>query len=352
MKNAYLIVTDLHYAENKANRKDYFSEILQILQNIAELSLKYRQKGYSPQLIFLGDVTDTSIANAEEAMRCVDVLRFFVSQFDRAYSVVGNHEETYIENNPFWFLVSEIGDKSLSRLPRALQPKSVYPCIAILDTLSDGEVTFYFNHYGIVPKVPEAEGVRIGLFHQNIGSNDICQMWGTFDNVEEAAYVQAYNYCFFGHMHMAYGKYELNEKGTCIAEWLGSCGRANILEVENAPLKVNVPAILVEDGIFNSIEDNYLTRPSAEECIDYDKANLMRTTAAQLKEMQDKIPTGTLSTSLLASVTEGINLAGLGPILTMLQGSYDSLWFQYQQGLQQVTEIVFDDGEEADITDG
>lgn len=352
MKRAYLLVTDLHYAESKANRKDYYSEVLQILQEVIGISLKYRDKGYSPQLIFMGDVNDTSIANPEEAMRCTDVLRFFVAQFDSAYSVVGNHEETYTENNPFWFLVSEIADEALMYLPKALQPKSVYPCITIPDVVIDGEVTFHFNHYGIPAKVPVAKGVNIGLFHQNVGSSDICQMWGTFDNVEDAAYIQAYNYCFFGHMHMAYGKYELNEHGTCVGEWLGSCGRANILEVENAPLEVNIPAILVEDGVFNSIEDNYIKRPTAQECVDYEKANLMRTTVAQLKEMQAKIPAGTLAISLLDSVKDGAALAGLGPIVDMLQGSYETLWFNYQQGLQQVTEIELTNDIEDDEEDG
>lgn len=348
MKVVYLLVTDLHYAETKANRVSYLSEILSIIQGIVQIADKYRQAGHSVKVIFLGDVIDSSMNNADEAMRCIDILRFFISQFDAAYSVVGNHEETYIDSNPFWYLVSSIDDKELQALPRALQPRSVLPCLRIPGVLQDGNVTFYFNHYGIKAKTPEHGGITIGLFHQNVGSNDICKMWGTFDNVEEAAYIQAYRYCFFGHMHMAYGRYYLNEQHTCVCEWLGSCGRANILEVENAPLGVNIPAILIQDGQFIAVEDNEILRATASECINYDRVDMMRETVKQVQELQNTIPHGLTSKTLLASIKDAANIAGVGPVIDMLLGGYQNLQYQYREGLRQVTDASSDFIKEAD----
>lgn len=337
MKVAYLLVTDLHYAEVKANRVDYYAEVLGVIKRLLEIKDQYAHMDYTVRLVLLGDVVDSSMANPEEAMRCVDMFRYIASEFDQIYSVLGNHEETYITNNPFWFLVSSLDDEALHIIPRALQPKSVYPCIVVPDTLTDGEVTFYFNHYGIPPKVPHSGGVAVGLFHQNVGSNDICKMWGTFDNVEEASYVQAYNYCFFGHMHMAYGKYYLNESETCVCEWLGSCGRTNVTEVESAPLNVNVPAVLIEDGHLVSIEDNFIERDGPDKCIDYAKLKIMRDTQLQTEEIKQAVPRGLQRDTLLSTISERAEIAGVGVLIKLLSGSYDALLEDYHHDLSQIT---------------
>jgi len=331
-------VTDLHYAEQKANRLDYHGEVMSILQNLLLLNDKYKRQGYTVRLIFLGDVIDSSTNNVEEAMRCVDIFRYITGEFDAVYSVLGNHEETYITNNPFWYLISSLDDEALSKVPRALQPKSVVPCIRVPDVLKDGNVTFYFNHYGVAPKVPVAGEVSIGLFHQNVGSNDICKMWGTFDNVEEASYVQMYNYCFFGHMHLAYGKYFLNEAETCLCEWLGSCGRTNVVEVETAPLSVNIPAVLITDGSFSSIDSNMVERKGPRECIDYTKVELMRGLREEATAIKDAIPRGLRSDTLFTSIQDAADAAGVGILTKLLGGSYEALLEDYKQDLKQLTD--------------
>lgn len=339
MKNAYLLLTDLHYAESKANRVNYLGEVLDIVQSVLQIADECKEKGYNTKLILLGDVVDRSMSSSEDALSCQDVLRFFFSQFSEVYCVVGNHEETFITDNPFWYFVSEIGDETLAKLPRGIQPKSVIPCITVPSTVTDGEVTFYFNHYGIPPKVPDKVGKTIGLFHQNVGSNDICKMWGTFDDVEEAAYIQGYNYCFLGHMHLAYGKYYLNEQHTCLCEWLGSAVRANVLEVENAPLEVNVPAVLVVDGRLEGIEDHLIARKPASECIVYDKVNLMRENTSKIQQMRDSVPKGLTSSTLLESIRDSARLVQLEPIIDMLLGSMDTLRMQYKDGLRQASAV-------------
>ena len=63
MKNAYLIVTDLHCDTEKANRLNYFGECLGAIQSVMTIAAKYREQGCSVRLIFLGDVFDAGLSN-------------------------------------------------------------------------------------------------------------------------------------------------------------------------------------------------------------------------------------------------------------------------------------------------
>lgn len=332
-KNAYLLVTDLHFDFLKANRKDYFGEIVSAMDDIIQLSKKYKEQGYTATLILLGDVFDGSTSNSSDAMQALELFRYFCSEFDKVYSVVGNHEISYAKDNPFWFLVSTITDDALARIRRYIQPRGILNTIEIPATIVDGEVTIYFNHYGTSPKVPTSIGVNIGIFHQNVGSNDICKMWGTFDDVEEASYVQAYNYCFFGHMHLAKGRYYLNEQHTCCGEWLGSIGRTKIPEILDDSLEVNVPAILVQDGAFQKIEDNHILLKSFDECVD----KLKLAASAKSKKLvidKQKFSANKFKGDTLLQTLEGA-FAGTpnGFLLTFLNRSFQEVLYSYQQTL-------------------
>lgn len=341
-KRVYLLVSDLHYAVTKANRLNYLREILDSVSQIVNIAEKYRATCTSVNLILLGDVIDGPLTNPEDAMRCIDFFHYFASVFDKVYCVLGNHEETYTVNNPFWFLVEGMDIAELSSLSKAIQPQSISPCIFVPSTLHDGDVTFYFNHYGMPPKIPNnPDEVSIGLFHQNVGSNDICKMWGTFENVEEVAYVQSYSYLFFAHMHMAYGKYYLNEQHTCVGEWLGCIGRTNVLEVEQCPLSVNIPAILIEGGKFVGVEDNSITRLPPKECIDYDKLKLSSMLASQVEITKAAIPTTALSSSLYDSVKVASSTAGLDILVDLFDKPYDFVHTEYirsREGLSKGSE--------------
>lgn len=329
-------MTDLHYDTSKANRMNYSAEVMGVLEQVLAIKEKYSEAGYSVKLVLLGDVVDGAMTQADEAMRCVDLLRFYTSLFSGTYAVLGNHEQTYTEGNPFWFLVSELADPDLKKISRALQPQSVNACIEVPATLEDGNVVFHFNHYGTPPKLPsEQDKVHIGLFHQNVGSNDICKMWGTFDDVEEASYVQGYNYCYFGHMHMAYGKYYLNEAHTCLAEWLGTACRTNVLEVENAPLEFNVPAVIVEEGVFTRVEDNYVTRGAARDVIDYAKLNNTRAMAEQVRIIREIVGSHVTGNTLFECVQSAAAVDGLDSLLNLLDGSFEQVRSLYKRGFEE-----------------
>lgn len=334
MKVAYLVMTDLHLDFSKANRVNYFGEILQSMSDILEIADKYKKQGYSVNLCMLGDVFDGSLPNASEAMQAIEVFRYFCSNFTHVWSVVGNHEITYAKDNPFWFLISEIADESLNSIKRFIQPRGLCETILVPETVVDGEVTFYFNHFGTSPKTPVARGVRIGLFHQNVGSNDICKMWGTFDKVDDAAYVQGYQHCFFGHMHMAKGKYYLNKEHTCQGEWLGTIGRTKVDEVSTEDLQVNIPVVKVEDGVFRGIDDNTIELQPPALCIDFERLRASQRSRKVIEERRQAIPGGFKGETLFATL-EGVFVdTPMGFLLDFLDRPWEEVLHAYNETLR------------------
>lgn len=338
MRNVYLLITDLHIAMTKANRINYLDEVTSALQDIINVALRYKADGCSVRAILLGDVCDSSITNASEAMQVRELLQFFCSMFDKVWAVVGNHEITYATDNPFWFMVSDIQDQALSKIRRYIQPRSLNDLIAVPDIVQDGQVVFYFNHFGIEPKTPTDGAVRVGLFHQNVGSNDICKMWGTFTDVEEAVFVQAYNYCFFGHMHLAKGKYYLNREHTCLAEWLGSIGRTKVDEVLDDSLQVNIPAVTVEDGQFVSIEDNYITLQSQKECVDTVKLLAAKNSKQIVEQHREVVHSSYKGETLFATLQTAFADTGYGYLLGLLSNSWDEVYHTYRDSLESITQ--------------
>ena len=333
MNTAYLLVTDLHYNARKEHRINYLGEVVSVLEQVLGVCNKYRAQGYSPKLIFLGDVIDSSMNTADDAMRCLDVFRFVADSVDGVYTVLGNHEQHNIKGNPFWYLVSNLEDPALSGLMKAIQPQSLNGVFSVPDTIQDGNLTIYFNHYGIAPKVPEGVGVHIGLFHQNVGSAEITKMWGAFDDVEKVSYVRSYNYCYFGHMHLAQGKYYIGNDNTCIGEWLGSCVGTNITEVQELPSELNIPTILVQDGKFISVEDNYVKRVPFEEAVDQQKLRLTQNTKELIAASKELAIKDVRLTTLFDQVAQVAKENNIGYLVTILQMSPADILSTYKREL-------------------
>lgn len=333
-KNVYLLITDLHFDFVKANRNDYFGEILEIMTSVLKIRNKYKQEGYIVNALFMGDIFDGACTNSSDAMQAMEIFRYFCSEFDASYAVVGNHEITYAKDNPFWFLVSGIEDEGLVNIRRFIQPRGMNNTITIPDIITDGDVTIFFNHFGVKPKIPECSGVRIGVFHQNVGSNDICKMWGTFDNVEEASYIQGYNYVFFGHMHLAKGKYYLNKEHTCMGEWLGTLGRTKVTEVLDDSLEVNIPAITICDGKFTGVDDNYVTLQEYSQCVDKLKVEASQIGRKLVEEQKVKANLEYKGESLFDTLEVKLGETPLGFLLNFLNHSEAEVLYAYNSTLQ------------------
>lgn len=352
MKNVYLVLTDLHLDFQKANRIDYFGEIIDALSQVMSIANKYREQGYTVTLLLLGDVFDGSVSNPSEAMHATEIFRFFCTQFSKVYSVVGNHEITYAKDNPFWFLVNSVDDIELSGIRRYIQPRGMNNTISVPSQVVDGEVAFYFNHYGIPAKVPNEGSIRIGLFHQNVGSNDICKMWGTFDDVEEAAYVQAYNYSFFGHMHLARGEYFLNESHTCKGIWLGTIGRTKVTEVLDENLDVTVPVIIVEDGVFKEYAREYVhLRPFAA-CVDVERLKAAESNKELIQEKAATALTSYTGETLFDTLHGSLGSTPLAFFLDFLDRPWDVVLDEYNKTFNNISSSSEDTSTNAENDEG
>lgn len=334
-KNVYLLVTDLHIGFKKPNRKNYLGEVMNAMSDIMNIADKYSDCG-KLVLILLGDVFDNGVTDASEAMQLLEVFRYFCKPFNEVYAVVGNHEITFAKNNPFWFLTQSIEDTNLLNIKRFIQPRGLSDTINIVDTITDGNVKIYFNHFGIKAKTPKGQGTHIGLFHQNVGSNEICKMWGTFDDVEEADYIQSYNYCFFGHMHLAKGKYFLNKSHTCLGEWLGTIGRTKINEVLDDSLSVNIPALCVTDGELVCIEDNFINLGSSSDCINFEELEISNKNKELINVKNKIVVSDYNSNDLFETLSVSFKGTEFEFLLNFLDQSWDSILMNYRENLHKI----------------
>lgn len=282
-KNAYLIITDVHATyKNKRNRINYLSEVDFVFNKIEELIEKYSYD-YNVNLIFLGDIIDVSFKSQDKAILYNNTMIRLDSMVDKIYSVVGNHEITYYIDNPFWTLMNKIDAPSVtSKLNKSWKPKGLMQIINVVDTLADGNVLFHFNHNirdGV--SAPIEGKYNIGLFHKDIISKsiinsmelnkdmDIFEVNPTY--IEDNSYIlHGYKYCFFGHMHKVFGKWDYIDDITgeeTILQYLGSLGRSNHSEVNDNFLTRSIPAVIVTDGEFERVEDNFFDLPPRGECV-------------------------------------------------------------------------------------
>lgn len=276
-KNAYVIITDLHdtYVK-KQNRFSYRNEIMFVKREIFRTIDKYKEKGYSVSLIFLGDIFDRGYLKTFDAVEANNEFICLRNSCDAIYSVLGNHELSFYSDNPFYTLVTEVESKKVQSISnKTWTPKGTLPVLRIPDALEDGEVIFHFNHYATPINKPIEGKVNIGLFHQDIVCNEILdqmtqqlgekKIWGaTPIDLDKVSIFRGYRYSFLGHLHKVYGQWNWTDDTTgevSYLYYLASLGRPNCTEVNDAMLERNLPVVCVEDGKFCGVEDNTFDLP-------------------------------------------------------------------------------------------
>ena len=274
-KIAYTIVSDLHlYYRNKRNRSAYLDEGTEILRSIERIGQNYIAKGFTPYLLLLGDISDNSFKGTVAPVHFNNEFIRLKKTFNQIYSVVGNHETSYYKDNPFWSLFTEIPSNRMKHgINSTWIPQGVLQIVNIVDELHDGEVHLYFNHYNAGIIHPNTSGVNIGLFHKNIVPKEITQIMKTsygldvwddaYGSFKPSTELRGYNICFFGHNHKAYGKFkwvsDFNSEEQMTLYYLASLLRPNHTEVQDNFLERNIPAVIVEDGVFKTVENNLIS---------------------------------------------------------------------------------------------
>lgn len=276
-KTAYIIISDLHASyKNIENRNDYLYEIDYVIHKIISLGSDYKNKGYKVVLLFLGDIVDRSFKEIDKGIWLNNVFVKLRMMFDNIYSVIGNHEFTYYKDNPFWTLMNKIDSEEIvSSINKVWQPKGELQLINVVDQFIDGDVVFNFNHHPTRIIEPIPNKVNIGLFHKNLVPKAISEqmkreknldIWdGMLEEFVNTRVLDGYNYCFMGHVHKIYGKWRFTNDDSqweSFLYYLASVGRPNHSEVQDNFLERNMPTVIVEDGKFVNVEDNFFDLPS------------------------------------------------------------------------------------------
>lgn len=278
IKNAYVIITDLHdtYVK-KQNRYSYKDELFIVKQELFRVIEKYKVLGYNVYLIFLGDIFDRGYLKTFDAVESNNEFICLRNNCSGIYSVIGNHELSFYSDNPFYTLVTEIESKKVRNINnKTWAPRGTLPVIRVPDVLEDGEVIFHFNHYATPINPPLSERVNIGLFHQDIVCNEILEqmeqqlgehkIWGaTPIDLDKVSVFRGYRYSFLGHLHKVYGQWNWEDDETgdkSYLYYLASLGRPNCTEVNDAMLERNFPVVCIENGRFSAVEDNTFMLPN------------------------------------------------------------------------------------------
>ena len=301
-KTAYLIISDLHFSyKNLTARFDYNAEIDDVLKTIIDTGLRYKELGYKVHLIFLGDVAHNSFKSQQSAIYFNNIFVYLSRIFDDMSLVAGNHEFSYYKDNPFWSLFNTMGSTKVSRLlNKSWQPKGFLQLANIRDTLEDGEVIFHFNHYGTEINRHKRDKINIGLFHQDIICKAIVEDMtinlgmDIFESkpvyFDKTNILTGYDYCFFGHLHKVYGKwvYTNDDNGyKTTLYYLASLGRTNQTEVQNNFLERNIPAIIINNGKLEKVEDNKFNLKPREKCVKEDIVALNQAKYLRTKDLKN-----------------------------------------------------------------
>lgn len=301
--NVYLIITDMHLSyKNKNSRFDYLKENEFCVNTLNKIIDKYKYRNNKVTLLFLGDFTDCSFKDQSKAIEINNLVVDFKRRVEECFFVIGNHETTYYKDNPVWTLFNKIESPSLNQvMKRSCKPKGLLPLSRVVDELIDGNVRFLFNHYDTPVKVPsDKEYINIGLFHKDIICNAIVNDSKINHDIDlytehsiafdETSVFRNYDYAFMGHLHSVYGKWDFYDEKIeqkTVISYLASLGRTNHTEVRNDFLTRNIPAVIITDGMFKGIEDNYFDLMPREECVSEVIVNKQREIRESSKETRN-----------------------------------------------------------------
>lgn len=299
--NSYILVSDLHkWSNNLANRKDYIGEIEDVEKYIMEAIEEEISLGHRPNVFFLGDIYHRGFKSIAKSINANNDMVLLASYCDIVASVVGNHEITYKKDNPFWTLMCEVETEVLTEV----EPKGVVNILRVPDVITDGEVSFYFNHYGTDVPLPSNK-FNILLSHNDITTKDIVDFTesqgrvgyvGNYLDFSKEDIFKGYNVVYLGHEHIRYGSWIYTNETT---GWetevnnLGSLGRTNIGEVLDDFLERRLPIIRVKDGKYMETYNKIITLRNGNDSLDKKKIELSlekRESINEVKRMLDYKP--------------------------------------------------------------
>ncbi len=304
----FIIITDTHFwGKNITGRKSYLKENLFVISKIEECIsyVKSKKDGYKIYLIFLGDIFHRKISSPTVYSQWISTFLSLRAKVNGVFSVVGNHELSFSEDNPFWNLMVEV--ESLYAQQKGRTPVGLQQIIQIPDCIELFDTVIAFNHYGC-PIPPQRANHNVLVSHELWSSKEIIDktaielndklysMYSSSKPIHDGCELEQFEHCYFGHNHLLLGTYKISwdnqECRDTTLHYLGSLGLTNRTEVEKTkPVRILPILTVTKNGLTNEDYPIELLQ-SYEEVIDVDKTALLeekKDTKKKLKLMLSDI---------------------------------------------------------------
>lgn len=269
LKRVFIIPEPHIWDKNFKNRNGYPAEISGYLQEIID---HIQALDGEKIVIFPGDIFHQGFTSVSGMTRA---LNFFVTlnkiTQGNVYSVVGNHELTYVNNNPFWMMAEDYTSRFTEQ--KSYAAYGIFrPGIKIKDELIIGKLKFIFGHYGRTDYkvIPGKEDLVLISHNSLIESTIEATMKDKYKRDLPTEYMRVtrltssaaipltsiLKYVFVGHMHTMYSQFLVDDDSSGIhlkfrLRYLGSLGRTSIREIDNNDLVRTIPQFVVEnDGTY------------------------------------------------------------------------------------------------------
>jgi len=88
-----VVVADLHFNSHKQNRFNYYDECLDVIEQIHTIADD--ADADKKHLISLDDMVDRGKSTSNLYDKVVQLIKYLIEPFDKAYIALGNHSKTY-----------------------------------------------------------------------------------------------------------------------------------------------------------------------------------------------------------------------------------------------------------------
>lgn len=297
---------------NLASRKNYLKECEYSLEKIHGCVDLHKSKGRRVVLNFGGDIYHGSYDSVFSGNYWADGIKELCDKVDEANVCLGNHETTYYKENPFWTLIKDIESEKVRKIvTKAWKPQGRRNVLRVVDKITEGNVDIHFNHYGTpITKIDKLNGndINVGLFHSDLYAKEIVEEMEKTKGLSifehnpvyftNSTILDGYDYAFFAHMHKLYGVWDYVCEGSfwkTVLYYLGSLGRTNVTEVKDNFLERNIPAVIVTDGQFSTVEDFKFNLMDRDSTVDEVSVAINKVRYEKRKEVQQMMTYGARS---------------------------------------------------------
>lgn len=286
-KLAHFNIPDLHVFHSLANRFDYYSEILSIVERVGRVVSKYKQQGYTCISLLNGDVAHKGSPKDSLNNYAVQAIKLLLSYFDENYLNLGNHEFSYYKNNPIFTFIKEIEDPRVRANYPHIKCSSLVEDLRVIPMLEYEDFEIVFTPYKYLP-IRGNKPISHLVMHDDLLSNHSHNRLSTempeyqikrvFVNENEFDYI----YC--GHSHRIR---ETWQHGNTTIYNMSSLGRSNVNEIDDSFRHRIIPVIISEDGYFKEVVDEALTLHKREDVVDETKLEKSRLLYQNTKERKE-----------------------------------------------------------------